>query len=517
MAVGVIRQIASGQHLQITIPSGNYPWPTIRVLNPNDGIAYIRQNADVPDIGFGSWDYKVPSQSYGLLPGSGEGWQSVGIYYLDQSGANRPGEISIYLTQQNATEPMFQSIGRALVALSTSVDIASGSQPSNPPAGYGRLWIDGGGHLNVLQPSGTNYITLDSTNFSTYVQPLINSSISSQVPGIVGGVSLGGDLYGTVANGHVGLANGSPIYARWSGDSNLHGILVLTTNDTWLINAGGGQIRFINQAASAELGHFDNSGNLVVTGAISTAGTITGNDFHTSRGNDTGVIYLGNSGSHYLYFDGTNWNLYGGSLYLQGGNFGVLGGSQDVTCGSVSITQGGNQVIYWRDGSHYLQYAPAGDTNTLYWTHTLQLGLNLGLGQGIVNGYRQELPNTAGKPGQILANAFATYSSVEHARKFNLPIIEVQDPITKLHGVTPYYYKHASIKEDGQPVLLDTGEIESSYLYGFSAQDMHMIIPEVVGQSDTGVPVAITYDRLVPVLWSAVQNIEKRLLALEPK
>lgn len=513
MAYGVIKILQSGTHAQILLQSGGVSYGSARVLNPNDGILYVARNRDCLSNNQGDWEWKIPSQSFAILPGETPGFSTLGLYYLDQSGANRPGEVTIYPSLTTVDDPTFISIGRAQLVYQSVLDITTGSQPAPPGVGNARLWVDGQNILHVLGSDNTDHVELDSTNFSTYVQPLINASITAQVPGVVGGTALGGDLYGTVNNGHVGLANGSPVYARDTGGT-LRGILTLTTNDLWLVNAGGGQIRFINQASSAELGHFDNSGNLAVTAAITASGPLTANDIHTSRGNDTGVLYCGNSGSHYLYFDGTNWNLYGGSLYIQAGNFGVLGGGQDVSCGSVSITQGGNQVIYWRDGSHYLQYAPAGDTNTLYWTHILQVAMGLGVGQGIANGYRQELPNIAGKQGQALANAWATYSSVEHARQFGLHISGVDDPSGKLRAVKPVYYQHATIDEHGAPVRTDTGDIESAYTYGFAAADLLPVVPELVGVTD-GLPVSILYDRLVAVLWAAVQDIDARLNSME--
>ena len=121
MALGQWAQIASGQAEQLRVPSGNYLWPTIRVMNPNDGVLYVRQNGPITDIGFGSWDYKVPAQSFGILPSEGVGWQSAGMFYQDQSGTNRPGEIAVYLSSQTVAEPTFVAIGRSIVSYSSQV------------------------------------------------------------------------------------------------------------------------------------------------------------------------------------------------------------------------------------------------------------------------------------------------------------------------------------------------------------------------------------------------------------
>jgi hypothetical protein len=60
-------------------------------------------------------------------------------------------------------------------------------------------------------------------------------------------------------------------------------------------------------------------GALTVTGGGTFGGSITCGDIYASRSATQGVIFLGSNGSHYLYFDGTNYNLPGSSLILGGG------------------------------------------------------------------------------------------------------------------------------------------------------------------------------------------------------
>jgi len=55
------------------------------------------------------------------------------------------------------------------------------------------------------------------------------------------------------------------------------------------------------------------------TTGVSTGLTVVNGDITTYRsGGTTGVIFLGSSGSKYLYFDGTNYNMPGGGLTLNG-------------------------------------------------------------------------------------------------------------------------------------------------------------------------------------------------------
>ena len=344
MALGQIVLINSLQSKQVTIPSGNYPWPTIRVVNPNDGVLYVKQNAAIVDSGYGSWDYKVPSQSFGILPSEGQGWQSVGLYYVDQSGANRPGEVTIYLSQTQQIDPAFVAIGRSLVAQTSSVDIASGSQPSNPGAGFGRLWIDTSGHLNVLQPSGSNYVVLDSNNVGTYVTPLINAA------------TLGGDLYGTVANGHVGIQNNSFLGMRDSGGV-LRSAIWYTTGST-----PGGETRYnaidtgafswVNQANSAYAMSLTQSGNLNVIGTITES---------------AGVIYFVDT-AHSITMSGGNMLLFCGSgnqfYFWQTGaptwatvNTGVINANGAIHGQYVYASDGGNGIFYAGAGDMYFRFA----------------------------------------------------------------------------------------------------------------------------------------------------------------
>lgn len=62
---------------------------------------------------------------------------------------------------------------------------------------------------------------------------------------------------------------------------------------------------------------------MTISGALGNALTVagsggTGGDIVAHRGNTTGVIFFGNGGGNYLYFDGTNYNLPSGGLAVNG-------------------------------------------------------------------------------------------------------------------------------------------------------------------------------------------------------
>lgn len=159
MAYGVIKVLAASTHAEILVGAGNVQYQSVRILNPNDGVVYVAQNRDCINTGYGAWDWKIPSQSYAILPGP---FQTVGVFYLDQSGAGRQGEISFYPSLVRVEEPLFAAIGRAIPAQVTSMDITEGPQPANPAAGILRLWADTGGIPYALRNDGTLARILDS-------------------------------------------------------------------------------------------------------------------------------------------------------------------------------------------------------------------------------------------------------------------------------------------------------------------------------------------------------------------
>jgi hypothetical protein len=554
MAVGQTYAIQPGTAIQYFIPSG-FSAPSIGVLNPNDGIAYVSRNRQASNSSVGGWDYKVPSQSYAVLPGLY--WQSVGVFYLDQSGANTLGEITIYPLENKTVVPVFQAIGRAVQVAGTTVDISQGNQPQNPPANTGRLWVDNSGNLNLLLANGTNRTEVDSVNVGTYVQPLINAT------------ALGGDLTGTIPNGHV-----RTVTIDGSGNITLASNLTLPGS----ISAGP-----------------------IGCGAI-TCGAVTANgDIHTTRGgsgNQSGVIYFG-SGSYYLYFDGTSYNLPNAGLNvgIGGSGFGIqvngyfnggttaagtlnintlnVGGPLTVN-GTGSFTgtlqvSGGNQIqwnngtsysfesgyLYFRNGSGFVYQSTGGsysvpilcgpissqsghftiDQGNAGYAYCMR-DTNVRIQRAVSANYMQlysydsawQFYDASGNQryqlqcasqcdhygnngstnhrffhhdtswmGTQAAN-FQVQSSVDHARIYNKEISPIDDAVGKVLALNPVYYYHMDgLNAQTQEPFSDDGH----YTYGFSARDVAAVLPELV-DTDAGM---IDYNRMMAVLWQSVKDI----------
>lgn len=151
MARGQVLQIASGTNQTVTSQSREEKRSFI-VYNPNDGVTYFKLNGPASPQP-GAYDWKLPAQSGGAFGGP---WQSLGIYFLDQSGAGRQGEVNLFDSDNDVEIPNIWAIGRSLQAQVTTLDVTQGPQPANPPVGVSRLWSDNNGFLYELLSTGTN-------------------------------------------------------------------------------------------------------------------------------------------------------------------------------------------------------------------------------------------------------------------------------------------------------------------------------------------------------------------------
>ena len=129
-----------------------------------------------------------------------------------------------------------------------------------------------------------------------------------------------------------------------------------TDNDTSIATTAFVKAAAVNKAGDTM------TGNLAITGGISATfgsftGTVTGvastwsGDMTVYRANSpgTGVIFLGNSGARYLYWDGTNYGLPGGGMSVGGGISATTGTfSSNISANIVTgnaINSNGNSSI----------------------------------------------------------------------------------------------------------------------------------------------------------------------------
>lgn len=575
MAAGINILIPNRGHRMVTGAFGNEV-PSIAVLNPNDGVVYLARNRDISDaLNTASWDFKLPGQSYGLFPGP---WLNVGAYYLDQSGAGTTGELTFYAFPRQVYAPDIRSIGRAQQAYTSSMDVQQGAQPSNPAAGYSRLWVDASGHLNVLQNTGANYTVLDSNNFATYVTHTV------------------GDIIGPMNNTTIQMRNASWASARDSSGNLVNFFSVWSDNSVYFnLPTNGGSFVYRN-LGNTVLASLDSTGLLTTTAAVRSQGSafqFANNAASWSWDGSwiraTGGSGMGTSGSYVwmagnqnigMYYDGT-YNIIGphvmsrGNVYFSGSGsvYFTWNGSQLTTnqpLRSNSYVMADNANFYFGNtGSYYtnlssnvLRFVNLNATFDGYitagnyigavgrcFTNNWDVGMpnNFG-GTGGSSGYACVMvqrsiypsrewadqqgnsnalvtPNIADNRGQILAQSHPTWASVDHARQYKLPVTPVETPVSKVFNITGVRYEHISFGgADGPPKPLmrsdKEGDFESTPTYGFSAKDVYEILPELVGFNPTsGEPEYIDLDRMLVVLWEAFKtyatDTESRLQWLE--
>ena len=396
MSVGVVLQIASGTQKQYRVPAG-YESPSITVLNPNDGAVYVARNRDADSTSTAGWDYKVPSQSYAALPGP---YVTAGLLYQDLSGSNATGEIIVYDINTSIVIPGFQAIGVAGLSQGTSVDISMGAQPQNPPANTARLWIDGQGNLNILQPDGTNALLVDTLNIQ--------------------GQAIAGDIYNTIGDTRIGIRYGRSAQAYDSGGT-LNNLISGASNVTSIFAMDNNYVQMTNQAMSP-FATFDIH-NTSLYGANASSGwlylnqypcfgwdgsylhaynnlLVDNGSFYLNSGqnifmdssrsyyitNDTGQgrSYFGTVGMNVLSWGnfcfngnpGINWSWNGGQIIAThpvisgGGIFLVANGGIGFNwTGSIQATHTMDAPAYLARTAGYAFYM-AGAQNSLYWDNS---------------------------------------------------------------------------------------------------------------------------------------------------
>lgn len=552
MAVGQTYAVQSGTAQQYFIPSG-FNVPTVGVLNPNDGITYVARNRQASNTSVGSWDYKVPSQSYAILPGGL--WQSVGIFYIDQSGSNNAGEVTVYPLETQYSVPVFQAIGRAQQTAGTAVDITQGSQPANPPANVGRLWVDGAGNLNLLSSTGANRTEIDNVNAPTYVNPLINSAISAQVPplvtsginaqvpAIVNGTALGGDLSGTVNNGRVTAHTGpitldAGIQLMFNGNDANHRIY--QQSNALYFDEYGTFVWRCSARSYAQTLSLDSTGNLTVGASVylnsnqwlmwqgSTNGIISDTTNLYLRTN--GVVDIQNTGGGLTTLnagtlnassvvqtqnqiqwtaDGSYCFVSGGYIYFRSSANGIViqttgGGVAGLNCGSINTNNQGvtcgalDSASGWirsQSGDLYLttngdRMHDGGDNNNWVFYGPM----------GSVNFVFQH------RDSSWMGTQAANFQTMSDWRsKMNVT------PITDMECMT-------RLRTPSIPVVVwDTQNAmalsPSPQDIGFIAQDMATAVPEVVSVDNDGNHF-LSYGNLTAVLWGALRNLDSRVSAL---
>jgi len=448
------------------------------VLNPNDGFLYIKMNGPAgPAVS--QWDWKLPSQSYGLFPGP---WTSIGVYYIDQSGSNRSADINIYDSDQKLYLPSIIAIGRAVALAGSALDISQGTIPANPPASTVRLWVDGSGNLHKVDSVGADETILD------------NNSV------------LGGELHGTF--GAAIINNGAITSAK--------------------INPNPLDLR--PQAFSA--------GNILSSGIISAsqAGSNIGSpgDLNASRAANVGYLWFGDNGQHYLGFDGTTYQMITSGLNVGGGitgfSFNVSGGAgygsalldgrlNLQSTANYMMADGGSNWLVRATYGYFIQNS-AGSTiifcnpstlSTQHYGNNILSGTGNWATVGGTNNNGLSFYSAGGSGGPTGWQVISTEKYKSNSIVIDNALMIVLDP--SLHGM--YYSKTITKELVGGEDAVDSEPFSE---YGFIAEPWSLVAPDVVSMNN-GIVHMMDYGQINAILFEAfkqyVAQTDARLNILE--
>jgi hypothetical protein len=300
-----------------------------------------------------------------------------------------------------------------------------------------------------------------------------------------------------------------------------------------------------------------------MNGLTATGATFTG-DITTYRSGapTTGVIYFGNSGTRYLYYDGSIYTMPGANLYVNGVQAVTNSGtwSISVSGNAATVTNGlyttGNQTIAARtvqQGSQTatlltatgslggLELQAANSSGAAFMTFhrpgafAAYFGLDTdaqfavgGWSYGAALGYMKVGSfgvgtAASGTAGEIRAtNNVTAYYSDARLKDFKGKIGGALDKVSQLNGY--YYTENAKAEEFGYN--------NKAMQVGVSAQEVQAVLPEIVtaapfdiAKDEDGNEISksgenymtVRYERLVPLLIEAIKELTAKVEALEGK
>jgi len=240
--------------------------------------------------------------------------------------------VSGNTTTVNATAVTTNDLLYVAAANATTAAAANGAGLATP---YSALTFNSG-------------LTAWSSNVALYAPSLYDNNlrvITDVTPSAGTGISIGSLVatgptasFSITNTGVTSLTAGQGITLSGSTGSvtvNNTGVLTLNAGTDISVSASTGIVTVNDTSTLASVtgrgattaSHIALTANGQGVGSASTL-NVTG-DITTDRGNNTGVVYLGNSGSNYIYYDGTNYNMPGGSWLPSGAGTYNLGSSTE--------------------------------------------------------------------------------------------------------------------------------------------------------------------------------------------
>lgn len=231
--------------------------------------------------------------------------------------------------------------------------------------------------------------------------------------------------------------------------------------------------------ATAEIlnGKLDKEGG-VMTGTLTLAADMT---TYRPGAPTTGAVFLGNSGSSYLFYDGANYSL---------GGFGTIWSTGNFNPASYLPLAGGNltgQLGIYNTGPMFTMYDTDWGPRYLHCQGGLIGFLTSASGWAVYSD----------NAGNLIASAnIAAYSDRKHKTDIR-PIENALTLVDLMRGV-----RYTDVRTEAKRL-------------GVIAQEIQEVLPEVVGEGPDGLHV--DYGNIVGVLIPAIQELAARVRVLEGK
>lgn len=322
-----------------------------------------------------------------------------------------------------------------------------------------------------------------------------------------------------VNTGYNNKANNNSFFGVNAGFDNING-----ENNTFLgtasgrFNINGNNNTFVGYAAGYKTlgasnvfigygaGYNETGSNKLYIDNSTTAKPLIFGDFATDELTVNGRLSQSFSGNFGAFGNGDKWASLGQSFAPPGVNIPSIYGMINTWGDNTMITgvkSGAHGVVNWSGPSARLDFDFLDNTTNTIQTHmTVTNDGRIGMGTtnpGIFKLY-------------VAGEAFSTVNWTGSDKRYKKEVENIPSALQKvkaLDGVT-YQFKQKEINN------IDFKKASPSKHYGFIAQDLEKVLPELVKKDDAGY-YAVNYDGLVPVLVEAIKDLNEKVVDLETK